>query len=166
MAELTADLSLFRRYREARRLFLAALDIDSCRDPLAEFAERIVCQQIGGRLAESRVQPGYDLTSPDGRRVQVKYLANPAGKWRNEHDVRFSKDVDDYAVVFFEDLELRAIFLFRRDTFDQVAAALAKRKYANPERGLTLTQKNFQDILRRGDEFERSGVRCFVPAVS
>ena len=82
MAELSVDTSLYRTYSEARRQFLRTLGCDdSCRDPLSEFAERLVNQQLGGTLATSRVQKGYDLETPDGRRVQVKYLANPPGIW-------------------------------------------------------------------------------------
>src|SRR5437764_6855463 len=99
MAELSVDTSLFRAYSEARRQFLRAIGCeDSCRDPLAEFAERLVCQQLGGTLASSRVQKGHDLVTPDGRRVQVKYLANPTGTWRNGHFVDLPGGVDDYAV--------------------------------------------------------------------
>ena len=117
MPELSVDTSLYRTYSEARRQFLRTLGCDdSCRDPLSEFAERLVCQQLGGTLATSRVQKGYDLITPDGRRVQVKYLANPSGPWRNGHAVAFNDQMDDYAVVFFEGLDVRAILLFRRET--------------------------------------------------
>src|SRR6266446_4507418 len=100
MPELSVDTSLFRAYSEARRQFLRTIGCDdSCRDPLSEFAERLVCQQLGGALADSRVQKGYDLITADERRVQVKYLANPVGAWRNGHAVILSEEMDDYAVV-------------------------------------------------------------------
>lgn len=163
MAELSVDTSHFRAYSEARRQFLRTLGCDeSCRDPLSEFAERLVCQQLGGTLANSRVQKGYDLTTPDGRRVQVKYLANPAGGWRNEHPVIFSEDMDDYAVVFFEGLDVRVIIVFQRETLGEVCAALRKR-HPNQERVLLLTQANLNTLVGRAEEFEQFGVRCFIP---
>ena len=163
MTELSVDTSLFRAYSEARRQFLRTLGCnESCRDPLSEFAERLVCQQLGGTLANSRVQKGYDLTTTDGRRVQVKYLANPTGGWRNEHPVIFSDDMDDYAVVFFEGLDVRAILIFQRETLGEVCATLKKR-HPNQERVLLLTQANFITLVSRSEEFERFGVRSLPP---
>lgn len=73
-------------YRAAREKFLVALGCDSSnRDPFAEFAEHVALAIIGGNLAQSRVQKGWDLTDGDGQRVQVRYLANPASRWVNEH---------------------------------------------------------------------------------
>ena len=164
MAELSVDTSLYRAYSEARRQFLRTLGCDdSCRDPLSEFAERLVNQQLGGTLATSRVQKGYDLVTPDGRRVQVKYLANPSGIWRNGHAVVFSGETDDYAVVFFEGFDVRAIILFRRESLAGVCAALKKR-HPDQERVLQLGQANFNKIVGNPGAFEEYGVTCFLPA--
>ncbi|GAA4595876.1 hypothetical protein BJY16_001826 [Actinoplanes octamycinicus] len=53
----------------------------SNRDPLAEFSEHLVQALLGAQLAASRVQAHWDLALPDGAKVQVKYLANPADGW-------------------------------------------------------------------------------------
>ncbi|MBO3739487.1 hypothetical protein [Actinoplanes flavus] len=58
---------------------------------------------LGGELAASRVQAHWDLELPGGSKVQVKYLANPAGRWVNEHTVRRpAGEVQQYALVLFE----------------------------------------------------------------
>lgn len=164
MPALSVDTSLYRAYSEARRQFLRTLGCDdSCRDPLSEFAERLANQQLGGTLATSRVQQGYDLVTPDGRRVQVKYLANPPGVWRNGHAVSFSGEVDDYAVVFFEGFDVRAIILFRRETLAGVCAALKKR-HPEQDRVLQLGQANFKKIVSDPEAFEAHGVTCYLPA--
>ena len=163
MAELSVDTSLFRTYCEARRQFLRALGCDdSCRDPLSEFAERLVRDQLAGTLASSRVQKGHDLITPDGRRVQVKYLANPSGAWRNGHTVDFGGGMDDYAVVFFEGLGIRAILLFRRETIGSVCALLKKR-HLNQDRTLQLGQVDFNKIVGNARLFEAIGVSCYLP---
>ena len=162
MSDLAVDTSLYGAYSEARRQFLRAIGCDdSCRDPLSEFAERLVCQQLNGTLASSRVQKGYDLVTPDDRRVQVKYLANPTGTWRNGHLVDFSGGVDDYAVVFFVGLDIRAIIVFRRETIAEVCAALKKR-HPNQDRTLQLGQADFNKIISNPEVFERLAA-CFLP---
>jgi hypothetical protein len=163
MTELSFDTTFFEAYSNARRQFLRAIGCDdSCRDPLAEFAERLVYRQIGGTLADSRVQKGYDLVCPYGRQVQVKYLASPLGRWRNEHTVAFSDETNDYALVVFEGFDVRGILIFRRETLGDVCAALKKR-HPNPESVLQFTQANFNHILSRPAEFELLGVRVFLP---
>ena len=163
MPDISVDISFFRIYSEARRQFLRGLGCaDSCRDPLSEFAERLVNQQLGGELATSRVQKGYDLVTSDGRRVQVKYLANASRNWRNGHTVAFSGEMDDYAVVFFEDLDVRAIIVFRRETLAQVCAAL-KKKHPDQDRVLQLGQGDFKRIIGNPDAFEAYGVTCYLP---
>lgn len=161
MAKPLADTTLFRRYSQARREFLDAIGCNgSCRDPLAEFAERLVHAQIGGTLATSRVQKGHDLVSPNGRRVQVKYLANPSGVWRNGHWVLFNQGIDDYAVVFFEDMNVRAIVLFPKETILQVCSRLKKR-HPRQEESLQITQANFKTLINDSAHFEDLGVQCF-----
>src|SRR3954453_15233715 len=92
----TAELlELLGEYRAARRAFLAALEIpQSNRNPLAEFSEKLVAALLGGDLAQSRVQKGYDLVTPEGDKVQVKYLTNPADREVNGHEIRFDSDLD------------------------------------------------------------------------
>ena len=91
-------LDALRTYRDARATFLRGLGCDtSNRDPFAEFSERLVAGLLDAELAASRVQKGYDVTTRDGDRVQVRYLANPGDRWVNEHLVDFRADCDRYA---------------------------------------------------------------------
>jgi hypothetical protein len=112
-------------YRQGRKRLLESLGCGvSNRDPLAEFSERLVTALLAGELAASRVQKGYDMVTQTGVRVQVRYLANPKDGWVNEHTVRFDKDVDRYALVVFEDLDLLVVLLFPRKPLPDICAAL------------------------------------------
>jgi hypothetical protein len=149
-------------YRAARRTFLAALGIPvSNRDPLAEFSERLVAVALGGRLADSRVERGYDVIDPSGRRIQVKYVANPAGQWINGHTVRFEGPLDDYALVLVEDLDPRAILVFGRESIAVVGRRLGKR-HPDQDRSLQLTRSNVLALLADGSRFRDLGVRVAV----
>ena len=96
MAIPSHAIESLRAYADARRQLLAVMDrSSSCRDPLAEFAEWIVAILLDAEPAVSRVQRGYDLVRRDGRRVQVKYLANTcADRWVNEHAILCSDELD------------------------------------------------------------------------
>ena len=83
---------------------------------LSRFSEYVVAALLGGELASSRVQKGYDLIDTAGRRVQVRYLANPADRWVNEHLVTFVGDIDAYALVLFENLAPSGSVVFPRST--------------------------------------------------
>lgn len=162
---MNADAGLLLQYfQEYRRARLALLERLGCphsnRDPLAEFSERLVASLLGGRLAESRVEKGYDVVLPDGGRVQVKYLANPTGTWVNGHTIRFTADMEAYAVVFFVDLQPTTVLIFPREGCAAVAAALGKRHPAQ-ETTLQLTQRNYEQILRQHDRFTALGVDIF-----
>lgn len=156
------ELTAFRQYAKARRAFLSTINADdSCRDPLSEFAEWVVLQELGGRLADSRVQKGYDLISSDGQKVQVKYLANPGPEWRNEHYVQFTNEMDQYAIVFFEGLELITMIVFPRDSLGDVYRLLKKR-HSHQETTLQLTNRNYKSIVNDRTLFEPLGVLCFA----
>jgi hypothetical protein len=149
-----------RVYSDARQEFLAALGCTgSNRDPFAEFSERIAHAVLGGTLAVSRTQKGWDLRDPEGRRVQVRYLANPEGKWVNEHLVDFRDDgCDRYALVVFEGLEVKSMLVFDTDHMAAVGAALGKR-HPGQDRMLALTQANYRILLADPDRFAPLGVQ-------
>lgn len=121
-------IGAFESYRLERAAFLEKPGCPgSNRDPLAEFSERLVKALIDGRLAESRVQKGYDVISSAGEKIQIKYLANPDNKWINEHRIEFSSHMDLYALVFFENLRLVAVLMFSRTGLEAVCQQLNKR---------------------------------------
>ena len=110
-------------------------------------------------MAQSRVQKGWDFTDGEGRRVQVRYLSNPAGPWVNEHLVDFRGDgCDRYALVLFEALDLVAMIVFDREGLERVCAALKKR---HPRQDLTLqfTSANYRAIAAEPECFVGLGVR-------
>ena len=146
-------------YRVARLELLAALGCEnSNRDPLAELAEHVALAAVGGEMAQSRIQKGWDFTDTDGRRVQVRYLANPAGRWVNEHLVDFRGDgCDRYALVLFEALDLVGMATFDRAGLAHVGAALKKR-HTDQDRTLQFTAANFRAIVADPERFAALGV--------
>jgi hypothetical protein len=151
----------FGRYAEGRTKLLEAIGIKgSNRDPLAEFSERIVGALLAGDLATNRVQRGWDVMA-SGRRVQVKYLANPSdGAWVNEHHVHITADMDDYAILFFEALLPVTAIVFPCDRLAEITAALGKR-HPNQETTLQLTRVNYRQLVSESGRFADLGVRLF-----
>lgn len=149
-------------YRDARRSFLEKVGCrpDSMRDPLAEFAELLVAALTGDRLADSPVQKGWDLMAEDGKTTQVRYVANPRGRWVNGHEVRFEPGVDQYALVLYEALEPTAVLIFSNFRLGDVCRVLGKR-HGNQDRTLQLTPDNIRRLRNERAEFAPLGVRVF-----
>lgn len=150
-------------YRRARQTLLEHLGLgDSNRDPLAEASEHLVAALLGGTLATNRVQKGWDLVTPDGQRVQVRYLANPGDRWVNEHLVDFRGDgCDRYALVVFEALQPKAVLVFSGGQMETVADALGKR-HGHRDVTLQLTRRNYLHLLDDPAGFRAMGVDVFV----
>lgn len=158
---ITSLLTNFQTYSEARRLFLEQLELPtSCRDPLSEFSEMLVAALLNATLANSRVQKDYDLTRLNGNKVQVKYLSNPAGKWINEHPLRFPEGVHEYALVVFVNLQLETVLIFNSETLTQVCALLGK-KHPDQDKTLQFTRRNYETILARRDKFTSLGMEVY-----
>lgn len=158
-------LDALEDYSRARGALLASLGLPSSnRDPLAEMSEHLVCSLLQGNMAESRVQKGWDLTTPDGEKVQVRYLANPAdGPWVNEHCIDFrTGGADRYALVVYEGFVLQAVLVFDRRTLAAVGDRLGKR-HGMRETTLQLTRRNYLQLLEERQTFEALGVLVQVP---
>lgn len=159
----TALLDALAVYGVARQALLAELRLPATnRDPLAEVSEQLVQALLGGNLAASRVQPHWDLTLPDGAKVQVKYLANPSGSWVNEHVVRVSDGVQYYALVLFEAFTVVGVLILTTARLAAVHAALGKR-HLRGEAELQLTRRNWQAIRDEPKRFRELGVRTWLP---
>ena len=152
---LNSLLADYQVYAAARAAFLAQLDLSvSCRDPLSEFSEHLTAALLGAQLAPSRVQKGYDLVKPDGRRVQVKYLSNPEGEWINGHEVIFPDEAEEYALVFFVSLRVQAVIIFQKETLGLLCARL-KKKHTHK---LQLTRRIVEAMLADPAGFAPLGV--------
>jgi hypothetical protein len=159
-ADVDALLEALSAYRIARVRLLEALGCSgSNRDPFAEFAERIAVAALGGTMAASRTQKGWDFTDTERRRVQVRYLANPAGPWVNEHLVDFrGGHCDRYALLVVEAFEPKALLVFEAEHLGAVGVALAKR-HGDQEHTLQLTQRNYKALLAEPARFAAYGVQ-------
>lgn len=149
-------------YRLARQRLLSVLDLASSnRDPLAEFAEQFVAALTGGNLASSRVQAGYDLTTPAGQTVQVRCLANTGTAWVNEHRIVSRPGAGLYALVIFEGFAVAAVLVFPPQ-LASICAALGKRHPAQ-DTTLQFTRPNFVAIRDNPDRFRALGMQVWLP---
>jgi hypothetical protein len=158
-------LDALAEYRYARLRLLQLLNVPvSNRDPLSEFAERLVAALSSGVMAENRNQPAWDVRLPDGATVQVKYLANPAtGRWVNEHPVRRIVGADWYAIVLIEDFAVTGVLMFPCSGLAPIGAALNKRGALALEAGWDLTRVNWVAIRDQPDRFRALGMRVLLP---
>lgn len=150
----------FKRYSQGRAELLEAIGVrGSNRDPLAEFSERLVAALLDGEMASNRVQRGWDVLA-GGRHVQVRYLANPADGWINEHHVQMTDDLDDYAIVFFEALLPISVVVLSKERLVEINSMLGKR-HPRQDVTLQLTRVNYRQLLAERDRFSTVGVRVF-----
>jgi hypothetical protein len=159
-SELLAALA---EYRVARRRLLGVLDLPmSNRDPVPELAEHLVAELLGGTLADSRVQAGWDVRTPEGT-VQVRTLSNTgADTWVNEHPIHTVEGVDRYALVVFEDLTVSAVLVFPTD-LALVSAHLGKR-HGDQGTTLQLTRRDFSRLVTDRAAAQAAGVQVWTPA--
>lgn len=159
--DLEVLIDNFKKYRKVRKALLKTLGcVDSNRDPLAEFSEKLAAHLLNASRAKSRVQKGFDLIGPNGEKIEVKYLTNPSGRWINWHVVNFNELRDKYALVYFEDLFPKAMFVFRKQGLKNLCKALGKR-HANTESTLQFTKTNYDDIISNPEKFKKLGVNLF-----
>lgn len=147
------------RYSAARRAFLGALGLStSNRDPLSEFAESYVSCLLDGTRARSRTQKGWDVALRDGKRVQVKFLANRLhGDWVNEHHVEFSPEADVYALVVYKGFCIESVLVFPRRACSQLRQAFQCRD-AGATDAFYLTECRYDRLVENSSEFEPLGV--------
>jgi hypothetical protein len=165
MTDLSRVLSAYRRYVDARNALLNELHLkrQSNRDPLSEFSEWLVAALVGGTCADNPVQKDWDVSGPDGEKIQVKYLANPADRWVNEHCVQVNDFMDSYAIVIFEALLPQAVIIFSARTLAAIGLKLAKR-HGNLDTTLQFTRANYLQICNDPTTFMALGVRLYLAA--
>lgn len=157
----TVHLSEWTTYLAARRRLLTFLDIErSNREPMAEFSEVLVRDLVAGELAPSRTEKGWDVRTPDGEKIQVRYLTNRTGNWSNWHWVGCSDLYDWYALVIFIDLTPAAVHMFPATDLTAICTALKKR-HANQSRFLSYTYGNYVAISSDPSRFEQLGMRVW-----
>ncbi len=156
--------AVYNRYVEARNALLEELQLKgkSNRDPLSEFSEWLVAVLVKGTLAENRVQKGWDVLTPNGEKIQVKYLANSADSGVNWHTIQTNELMNSYAVVIFEALLPQAVIIFPVINLAEVGTKLGK-KHGHLDTTLQLTRANYRNILENIAEFNGSGVRVYLP---
>lgn len=161
-------MKAWNRYRSARLDLLSHLHRpESRRDPSGEWSEMLVKQLLNGRFplkpdgqSVNPVQRSYDIILEDGTHIQVKSLSNPDGKWVNEHEIKFTGQVDTYAIVFFKNLRPEVIIVFPKHQLKYICERLGK-KHGEQDIQLKLTQRDFELILAERDDFVGLGLRIW-----
>lgn len=108
-----SDLQLLRRWFEVITELQERGMVWSGKSPIADYAEYLVARHYGVEPIRG-TNPGYDLVTKDGRKVQVKARRYAEGS-KPGHFGEFSKfgegRFDDLVVVLFEDdLRVRAAY--------------------------------------------------------
>ncbi len=75
-----------------------------------DYAEWLVQQTLGGKLAQSQAERGYDLELPDGKRVQVKGRRETAGRPPTHWDFTRLDFQEFVGVVFDHDFHVVAAY--------------------------------------------------------
>ena len=154
-------LKFYENYRTNRLYLLKKIEIpDSCRDPLSEFSEVLVATILKATPAKSRVQKGYDLETAEGEKIEVKYLSNPK-KWINWHKIILNNIWDKYALVYYEELSPKGVFIFPKQGLEKICRALGKR-HGKTDRELQFTKNNYRDLSENPDKFRKLGVQIFL----
>jgi hypothetical protein len=104
---------------------------------------------------------GWDVRGPDDERIQVKYLANPVGRWVNEHEIRVNERMDSYAIVIYEALLPQAVIVFPKYNLEVVGAPLGKRS-SNLDIGFWFTQANYRHVCNEIAIFNTLGIRLYL----
>ncbi len=71
-------------------------------NPLGDIAELVVASHFGGKRG-SFSQPGWDVITPDGEKVQVKSLREVPGKRRTNFSPISDDDYDFVVLVIFDE---------------------------------------------------------------
>jgi len=154
-------ISYWETYRYARLNLLNKIGIaESNKDPMSEFSEVLVSTLLGGKRAENRVQKGYDVLV-EKERVQVKYLANPENKWINWHTIKFNEYMDKYALVYYEKLNPKAIFIFKVQNLSRLCQLLGK-KHKNQDSELQFTKTNYLELINNPEKYVKEGVDVII----
>ncbi len=164
MSDLSHLLEVYERYIDARNILLDELQLKgrSNRDPLPEFSERLVAALVEGDLADSRVQPGWDVQGTDGEKIQVKCLSNSTDEWVNGITIEVNRLMDSYAMVIFKALLPQAVIFFPARNLAAVGNALGKL-HGNLDSTLQFTRANYRQILSNPSWFKGLGVRVYLP---
>lgn len=152
-------------YARARTVLLAQLGrTASCRDPLAEAAELLVCSLLPATVVADERGEDPHLVAAGGERVEVRHLAVPAdAPWAGEHVVEFRPGgAELHALVTYEGLAPRAVIVFSRRTLATVGERLGGRR-ALSEATLRLTEREYRLLLDQREAFAALGVAVHVP---
>src|SRR5260370_7132851 len=114
MRDINGLLQASQEYLSSRAKLLSSLQLDDKRfddekvDPLTLVSEILVAILFHGKLAIRRDQKGFDVETPEGQPIQVKYVLNKE-EWRPlEREEGWAL----YAVVLFRDNQIHMEIVF------------------------------------------------------
>jgi hypothetical protein len=154
-------INLFLKYRNERKNILKTIEREkSNRDPLCEFAEKIASVILDARRAENPVQKGFDMIDNQGKKIDVKFLSNPKDSWVNWHVIYASDLRDQEALVYYEDLEPKFMFVFELERIGKLTKALGKR-HKDLDTSLQFTKTDYIKLTSDPKKYKEYGVKVF-----
>lgn len=117
--------------------------IRTSNNPIADIAEALVHEHFGGERGSFN-QPGWDVRTPSGDRLQVKAMRRlPTGKRRNLSPIRDQNYDAVIAVIFNENFELECALRMSRELVEELfphktyvngrIISITKKLFGNPE---------------------------------
>jgi hypothetical protein len=163
--DVSGLLQASQAYLSARATFLASLQLDERRfddekvDPLKLASEVLVAILFQGELAPRHDQPDFDVTTPEGQLIQVKYVLNTG----EQHSFKREDGWNLYAVVLFRGGQIHMVVVFPNRDVTEVYQAFAHHSGTcpDPSRGFDLTEARFTQIGRETSRFEQLGLRVW-----
>lgn len=111
--------------------------IRTSNNPIADIAEALVHKHFGGERGSFN-QPGWDVKTPSGERLQVKAMRRLlAGKRRNLSPIRDRNYDAVIAVIFTENFEVESALRMSRELVEEL---FPHRAYVNG-RIISITRK-------------------------
>jgi len=116
-----------REYLSARATFLVSLWLDERRfdgekvDPLKLASEVLVAILFQGELAPRHDQSDFDVITPEGQLIQVKYVLNTG----EQHSFKREEGWDLYAMAPFRDGQIHMVVVFPNKDVTDVYQAFA-----------------------------------------
>jgi hypothetical protein len=155
-------LQASQEYLSARAKLLSSLQLDDKRfdnekvDPLTLVSEILVAILFQGNLAIRRDQKGFDVKTPQGQLIQVKYVLNEGEK----HPLKRKSGWNLCAVVLFRDHQAHMVTVFPNSDLKNIYQAFRSKnkRCTDPDNGFDLTEARFTQMSEEKEKFERLGL--------
>ena len=165
MRDINGLLQASQEYLSARAKLLSSLQLDDKQfdnekvDPLTLVSEILVAMLFRGNLAIRRDQKGFDVETPEGQRIQVKYVLNKD----EQHFLKRGEGWALYSVVLFRDGQVHMVVAFPNKDLTEVYQAFTHHNNScpDPSGGFNLTKTRFTQMSKEKERFGQLGLQIW-----